>query len=124
MCFRLAHEGLESIVDYMTSRKIDIPKEDLLKLLANTDPQKSPEIGTLSPVVQEQVKNLSPGSCILCYKDSNNENSHPLMLNICGWRGTNSLRCYITDFNAAHYLRLLDGDCSKYGKYIFEVSFY
>lgn len=47
------------MMPYLEGRKVNIPKEDLLKLLANTDPQKSPEILTMSQAVQDQVKELS-----------------------------------------------------------------
>lgn len=117
---RLAHEGLESIMEHIKGRIVDIPKEDLLALLVNADPQKSPEITSLSTYVQEQVKELSPGSCMLSYEDKE-ETEDPLLLHISGWRGTTSLRCYITDFNAAHYLRLLGGDYSQYGKLVLIV---
>ncbi|GLV36430.1 NOP2-Sun domain family member 2 [Carabus blaptoides fortunei] len=112
--FRLAHEGLDSMIPYLQGRKVNIPKEDLLKLLANTDPQKSPEIVTMTQEVQDQVKELTPGSCILCYEGTESSGKEELILKISGWRGTSSLRCYVTDFNAAHYLRLLGGDFSKY----------
>lgn len=59
---------------------------------------------------------VAPGSCLLVYKEENNENSEsPLVLNISGWRGTSSLRCYMSQFSTVHLLRLLGGDVSKYG---------
>lgn len=57
--FRIAQDGLESIFNYIgKERKIDIPKEDLIILLLNDTPEKSPEIVSLSQVVQDQVKDL------------------------------------------------------------------
>lgn len=112
--FRIAHEGLECMISHIKGRRVNIPKEDLLKLLDSTDPQKAPEIVSLSQNVQDQVKNVSPGSCVLCYQGTDSTEKGDLELKISGWRGTNSLRCYVTDFNASHYLRLLGGDFSKY----------
>lgn len=40
-------------------RKIQIPRDDLITLLLNDDPQKPPVISSLSEVVQKQVENLS-----------------------------------------------------------------
>lgn len=58
--FRIANDGLESIYPYIgESRKINIPREDLITLLLNDDPMKSPPIVSLSEVVQKQVENLS-----------------------------------------------------------------
>lgn len=112
--FRIAHEGLECMIRHIKGRRVNIPKEDLLKLLDSTDPQKAPEIVSLSQNVQDQVKDVSPGSCVLCYQGTDRTENGDLELKISGWRGTNSLRCYVTDFNASHYLRLLGGDFSKY----------
>lgn len=57
--FRIAQDGLESIFKYVgPERKINIPKEDLITLLLNDTPEKSPPITSLSQSVQEQVKDL------------------------------------------------------------------
>lgn len=58
--FRIANDGLESIYPYIgDDRKVNIPKEDLITLLLNDDPQHSPPIVTLSESVQKQLENLS-----------------------------------------------------------------
>lgn len=57
--FRLAQEGLKSIFDYIGEcRKVRVPKEDLVTLLLNDDPQTPPEISKLSPETQAQVKDF------------------------------------------------------------------
>lgn len=59
LCFRIAQDGLESIFHYIgDERKINIPKEDLISMLLNDTPQKSPPITSLSEAVQAQVKDL------------------------------------------------------------------
>ncbi|XP_023014531.2 tRNA (cytosine(34)-C(5))-methyltransferase Nsun2 [Leptinotarsa decemlineata] len=112
--FRIANDGLESIYPYIGSdRKIDIPKEDLITLLMNDDPKHSPPIANLSENIRKQVEVLSPGSCVLIYKEDTNSNN-PLVIHISGWRGTTSLRCYMDKHSTVHLLRLLGGDISKY----------
>ncbi|XP_076257747.1 tRNA (cytosine(34)-C(5))-methyltransferase Nsun2 [Rhynchophorus ferrugineus] len=113
--FRIANDGLESIYPYIgESRKVNIPKDDLIVLLTNNDPQHSPPIITLSESLQNQVKDLSPGSCVLIYKEELKDSTVPMVIHISGWRGTTSLRCYTTQHSTVHLLRLLGGDLSKY----------
>jgi len=55
--FRLAQEGLHSIIRYISDdRKVQISKEDLIMLLQNDDPHTPPEIVKLSPDTQERLK--------------------------------------------------------------------
>ncbi|KAK4884892.1 hypothetical protein RN001_001163 [Aquatica leii] len=113
--FRLAQEGLESIIPFIGGhRKINIPKDDLITLLLNDSPDKPPIISTLSEMVQKQVETLSPGSCILIYTEENGKGDKPLVLYVSGWRGTQSLRCYTSLPSTVHFLRILKGDISKY----------
>lgn len=57
--FRIAQDGLESIFGFIgDERKINIPKGDLVTLLLNDTPEKSPPITSLTVGVQEQVKDL------------------------------------------------------------------
>ncbi|KAF5301115.1 hypothetical protein FQR65_LT08945 [Abscondita terminalis] len=113
--FRLAQEGLESIFPFIGShRKINIPRDDLVTLLLSDNPEKPPIITSLSEMVQKQVENLSPGSCILIYTEENGNGEKPLQLHISGWRGTQSLRCYTSLPSTVHFLRILKGDISKY----------
>jgi tRNA (cytosine34-C5)-methyltransferase len=60
--FRLAQEGLQSVVHYVSNgRKVLISKEDLIMLLQNDDPHTPPEIVKLSPDTQERLKDF--GKC-------------------------------------------------------------
>ncbi|KAL3287618.1 hypothetical protein HHI36_002087 [Cryptolaemus montrouzieri] len=113
--FRIANDGLESIYPFIgEDRKVSIPRDDLIKLLMNNDPMHSPPINTLSESVQSRVATLSPGSCVLIYSDNIANAQEPLILHISGWRGTTSLRCYMTQHSTVHLLRLIGGDISKY----------
>lgn len=62
---------------------------------------------------------LAKGSCVLIYEEIHDHNNHPLKLELVGWRGVMSLRAYISIHDAIHYLRLLGGDCSMFGKVLF-----
>lgn len=50
------------------------------------------------------------------YKEISDNGGAPLVLHISGWRGTHSLRCYMSQHSTVHLLRLLGGDISKFGK--------
>ncbi|KAH1015496.1 tRNA (cytosine(34)-C(5))-methyltransferase [Dendroctonus ponderosae] len=113
--FRVANDGLESIYPYIGNcRKVSIPIDDLITLLTNNTPQNSPAIASLSENVQQQVKDLGPGSCILIYTEKSDDDQNDMQIHISGWRGTSSLRCYTTQHSTVHLLRLLGGDISKY----------
>ncbi|CAL7934279.1 unnamed protein product [Xylocopa violacea] len=119
--FRLAQEGIQSIVKYIgDGRKIRISKDDLIMLLQNNDPHTPPEIVKLNPETQERLQNFATGSCILVYEEEKTEN--PLKLQMVGWRGTMSLRAYVNVHDAIHYLRLLGADCSKFEKNKFKEN--
>lgn len=53
---------------------------------------------------------LDVGCCLLEYR------SEELNLDLTGWRGKCSLKVYIPSSDVVHYIRLLGGDVSKYGK--------
>ncbi|KOC70112.1 tRNA (cytosine(34)-C(5))-methyltransferase [Habropoda laboriosa] len=113
--YRLAWEGLQSIIRYIgDGRKVRISKDDLIMVLQNNDPQASPEIVKLKSETQERLKNFAIGSCILVYEEEEGESENRLKLQLVGWRGTMSLRAYVPVHDAVHYLRLLGADCSKF----------
>lgn len=123
--FRLAQEGMPSIFTYISdNRKVKIGRPDLLELLQNGTPQTPPEISKLSEEIQKRTEKLDAGSCILVYEEENPENPDPLKLAMVGWRGTMSLRAYVPLHDSIHYLRLLGGDFSKFGKNAFSNILY
>ncbi|KAL6260466.1 hypothetical protein P5V15_007991 [Pogonomyrmex californicus] len=120
--FRLAQEGMHSIIRYISNdRKVQISKEDLIMLLQNDDPHTPPEIVKLSSDTQERLKEFATGSCILLYEEKKTDNIN-LNLQLVGWRGTMSLRAYVPTCDAIHFLRLLGADCSKFEKNKFEEN--
>lgn len=121
--FRLAQEGMQSIVHYISdNRKLQISKEDLIMLLQSDDPHTPPEIVKLNPDTQERLKDFATGSCILLYKEEKTDNINQLNLQLVGWRGIMSLRAYVPTCDAIHYLRLLGADCSKFEKNKFKEN--
>ncbi|KAL0124052.1 hypothetical protein PUN28_006088 [Cardiocondyla obscurior] len=121
--FRLAQEGMHSIINYISdNRKLQISKEDLIMLLQSDEPHTPPEIEKLSSDTQQHLKEFATGSCILLYKEEKTDNLNRLNLQLVGWRGTMSLRAYVPTCDAIHYLRLLGADCSKFEKNKFEEN--
>ncbi|XP_029175579.1 tRNA (cytosine(34)-C(5))-methyltransferase [Nylanderia fulva] len=121
--FRLAQEGIQSIVHYISdNRKLQISKEDLIMLLQSDNPHTPPEIIKLNPDTQERLKDFATGSCILLYKEEKTDNINQLNLQLVGWRGIMSLRAYVPTCDAFHYLRLLGADCSKFEKNKFKEN--
>ncbi|XP_012540943.1 tRNA (cytosine(34)-C(5))-methyltransferase [Monomorium pharaonis] len=121
--FRLAQEGMHSIIHYISDdRKVQISKEDLIMLLQNDDPHTPPEIVKLNSDTQERLKEFATGSCILLYTEEKTDTLNRLNLQLVGWRGIMSLRAYVPTCDAIHYLRLLGADCSKFEKNKFEEN--
>ncbi|XP_031842343.2 tRNA (cytosine(34)-C(5))-methyltransferase Nsun2 [Nomia melanderi] len=121
--FRLAWEGLQTLINYIgDGRRVSLNKDDLITLLQNNNPIAPPEIAKLHLDTQERLKNLATGSCVLIYEEKESENPNPLKLKIVGWRGTMSLRAYVPLIDAIHYLRLLGADCSKFEKNKFKEN--
>lgn len=109
--FRLAHEGLHNIDQFIgEARRIHVIRDDLILMLNNLNPLEPPMVENMSEETQQQHQRISSGSCVLHFKDEKME------LHLVGWRGTRSLRAYIDVNDSIHMLRLLGADLSKYGK--------
>lgn len=108
--FRLAHEGLHNIDQFIgDKRRIHVTRDDLIMMLNNLNPLEPPQVADLTEETQKQHNAVSSGSCVLHYKDEKME------LHLVGWRGNKTLRAYIDVNDSIHMLRLLDADISKYG---------
>ncbi|GLH05793.1 tRNA (cytosine(34)-C(5))-methyltransferase [Gryllus bimaculatus] len=116
--FRLAQEGLQSIIPFIgPKRRVPITKDDLITLLTCDNPKLPPEIFRLSPKCQEHLNAISQGSCVLSFVEEDNKNdpdNNPLKLHLVGWRGKTSARGYVPTADCVHYLRLCGADVSKY----------
>lgn len=57
--FRMAQEGMQSVISYISdNRKVKVTRDDLIMLLQNNNPQKPPEIEKLSEKTQERLKSV------------------------------------------------------------------
>lgn len=111
--YRLSSEGLNTIQHFVgAKRRIQIGKDDLVMLLNHLNPADALFATELSEEMQKHHRNITSGSCVLEYKDEENE----FELFLVGWRGTTSVRAYIDVNDSIHILRLLNSDLSKYGK--------
>ncbi|XP_059619990.1 tRNA (cytosine(34)-C(5))-methyltransferase [Phlebotomus argentipes] len=107
--FRLAQEGLPSVNEFVGSdRRVLLERSDLVMLLQNTDPTKPPKLEDLTAASQERIAAVTPGSCVLEYREQK------LQITLVGWRGTTSLRAYVDQSETVHMLRLLRADLSQY----------
>lgn len=108
--FRMANEGLEAISGVVgDGRRIEVTKNDMILLLEHNNPQDPPGLETLSDQVNERMKTIEAGSCLLLYKDQAG-----FTIKCVGWKGQKSLRAYIDLNDSIHLLRLLGADVSKF----------
>lgn len=57
--FRLAWEGLQTIVKYIgDARRVRLTKDDLIMLLKNNNPMAPPLIASLNPETRERLKHF------------------------------------------------------------------
>ncbi|KAG5673382.1 hypothetical protein PVAND_003438 [Polypedilum vanderplanki] len=113
--FRLAHEGLYNIDQFIGSeRRVHVERDDLIRMLNNLNPIEPPMVHLMSESVQKQHEKIGSGSCIIHYKEDD------LELRLVGWRGNKTFRAYIDVNDSIHMLRLLGADLSKYDVNKFE----
>lgn len=63
--FRLTHEGLDNIIQFIgDKRKLKIQKDDLILILKKLDPDNAPEISEVSPELKDQLNELGNYRCI------------------------------------------------------------
>lgn len=103
------------MLHYIKSRKVKIPKQDLLVLLLNDDVNTPPLIESLSQAAQLAVQDLEKGSFILIV-DCEIDDGPSFTIELIGWRGNTSVKAYIGLNERIHYLRMCGQDVSKYGK--------
>lgn len=114
--FRIANEGLDAIGQVIgESRRIEVTKNDMIYLLENTSPVNPPDVATMSEAVQERMKVLESGSCLLVYK-----HDEGFTITVVGWKGAKSIRAYIELNDSIHILRLLGADVTKFEKNKFQ----
>ncbi|GFT47148.1 hypothetical protein TNCV_3747921 [Trichonephila clavipes] len=107
--YRLTQEGVSTISPYMSDRKMDIKLEDLIVLLTNEYPAHT----LFSEETQQKLKEVGSGCLILCYTGNKGADDE-FDIELCGWKGNQTLRCYIPKVGRSHYLRICGVDVSQY----------
>jgi len=119
--YRLAQEGSNAILPYLTKRKVQVTAEDLGKILQYDDLELPAEFKLLAPATQEAMATSGPGAIALLV-DSAVPPGRLVKTHIVGWKGATSVRGYVQRNERIHYLRLLGADTSKYEKNKFAVA--
>lgn len=107
--FRLTQEGLSTVLPFMHKRMFDIEIEDLIILLTNEYP---PHV-SFSKDFQERLSPVESGCLILCYTGNKGQDDE-FKIKLCGWKGNQTIRCYVPKVGRAHYLRIVGYDVTEY----------
>ncbi|XP_037078171.1 tRNA (cytosine(34)-C(5))-methyltransferase-like [Pollicipes pollicipes] len=113
--FRLAQEGSDAILPFLTKRKVQVTAADLGKILQYDDIELPAEFTLLDPATQEQMAKSGAGAIALLV-DSAVSPGRLVRTHVVGWKGATSVRAYVQRNERIHYLRLLGADTSKYEK--------
>ncbi|CAI4225884.1 unnamed protein product [Auanema sp. JU1783] len=98
--FRLSQEGIRYLVKYMNKRKVQIGREDMLKLL-NTE-ETMVRLEELES--REQVRAQGHGSVVVYLEEIDP---------ICCWVGYHTIAPYISKEERLHLLRMMGVDCAE-----------
>ncbi|XP_035223490.1 RNA cytosine C(5)-methyltransferase NSUN2-like, partial [Stegodyphus dumicola] len=109
--FRLTQEGIQTILPFMRDRMMEVNRDDLILLLTNEYPAHT----LFSEETQKKLSNTDSGCLVLCYT-GNKGAEDEFKIELCGWKGNQTLRCYVPKVGRAHYLRICGVDVSEYGK--------
>ncbi|GFU21252.1 hypothetical protein TNCV_9131 [Trichonephila clavipes] len=107
--YRLTQEGVSTISPFMSDRKMDIKLEDLIVLLTNECPAHT----LFNEETQQKLNEVGSGCLILCYTGNKGADDE-FDIELCGWKGNLTLRCYIPEVGSAHYLRICGVDVPPY----------
>ncbi|KAF0294944.1 tRNA (cytosine(34)-C(5))-methyltransferase [Amphibalanus amphitrite] len=119
--FRLAQEGSDAILPYLTKRKVQVTAEDLGKILQYDDVELPCEFTLLDERTQSAMAESGPGAIALLV-DAAVPPGRLVKTHVVGWKGATSVRAYVQRNERIHYLRLLGADTSKYEKNKFAAA--
>ncbi|XP_033123738.1 RNA cytosine-C(5)-methyltransferase NSUN2-like isoform X2 [Anneissia japonica] len=103
--FRLAQDGIYSVFPYLTSRKVEITRNDVQVILT----EENPFCAKLCKETKKTIEALAQGSVIFIYDPKKYDpHSQDLLLYIVGWRGKTSVRSFVPKGDRFHILRLCD----------------
>ncbi|KAG8176339.1 hypothetical protein JTE90_003301 [Oedothorax gibbosus] len=106
--FRLTQEGISTALPFMGDRIVEMDREDLIVLLSN----EYPEHKMFSKETQDKMGGIESGCVVICYT-GNKGTPDEFGIELCGWKGNTSLRCYVPKVARAHYLRICGVDVSQ-----------
>ncbi|XP_013780179.1 tRNA (cytosine(34)-C(5))-methyltransferase-like [Limulus polyphemus] len=109
--FRLCQEGIPTIMPFVQSRCLRVCLEDLKVLLT----EEYPLCFQFSEETQKTVQDIDVG-CVALIHTANKGTEEEFSIELCGWRGKTSLRCYVSRNERIHYLRICGIDISSYEK--------
>lgn len=109
--FRLTQEGLQTVIPFLSLRRVTITQSDLVLLLTTDFPYNA----KMAIETKKQLQQLESGCVALCYKLPTTDGD-TLDLFLVGWKGANSTRAYVPKSDRIHYLRLCGVDISKYDR--------
>ncbi|XP_023219253.1 tRNA (cytosine(34)-C(5))-methyltransferase-like [Centruroides sculpturatus] len=109
--FRLSQEGVPIILPFMEGRILHISLEDLILLLT----EEVPLLQKFSDELQKQAALLDSGCAVMIYT-ANKGTKEEFKIELCGWKGKASVRCYVTKIERIHYLRICGVDVSEFEK--------
>lgn len=108
--YRLTQEGISTILPFVNDRQVHVQLQDLILLLTNEYPAND----LFTQGVQDQLSKMESGCVILMY--TGDSCGDEFKIELCGWKGKNTLRCYVPKVERAHYLRMCGVDVSEYEK--------
>lgn len=107
--YRLTQEGISTVLPFVNDRQVHVQLQDLILLLTNEYPANH----LFTQEVQDQLFKIESGCVILMY--TGDSCGDKFKIELCGWKGKNTLRCYVPKVERAHYLRMCGVDVSEYG---------
>jgi len=129
--WRMSQEGIQAMLPLISHRSLAVTREDLVQILIDNDAKEPPQLLTMSPLVQGGARALESGSVVMEYhgdpsRPQGEQGEVPaqdkIKIELVGWKGASSLRCYVTKQDRVHFLRLLRADLSTYVTNKFEVA--
>jgi len=107
--FRFTQEGISTMLPFLNSRIYDIERDDIVILLTNEYPAHT----LFSKDFQDRLSGVESGCVVLCYTGNKGADDE-FKIELCGWKGNQTIRCYVPKVGRAHYLRIVGYDVTEY----------
>ncbi|XP_078606922.1 RNA cytosine-C(5)-methyltransferase NSUN2-like isoform X2 [Branchiostoma floridae x Branchiostoma japonicum] len=97
--FRLAQDGIPTLLPYIQGRRVEIKQEDAILLLT----EENPHIHKLTAEARDQLKPLEEGSIVMVYEpDMSNPDAVHCKMVFVGWRGKVTVRSIVPKNDRRH----------------------